>query len=369
MYRTDPGFETARLLLMQIILPARKYPTGEDQVTILRRIEERLNMVGAIEAASTSMTPPLTGGNSRQLVIDGRATEAGEKPASVMMVTVGARYFDALGIPLLRGRAWNDTEGGPGSEVAVVNQELATMHFGTEDPIGKRIRLTDDTPGGQQSPWATIVGLVDVRQRSLRDPGARDPNPVAYIPHSQVPAAPRGATILVRGRSDPAPLTAQLRKEIFALDPDMPLANIRTMDDFLAQQRWDIRIFGTMFTVFAAIAIVLATVGLYAVTAYSVTQRTQEIGVRMALGAQAEHIRQLILRRGLIQLAIGVALGLAGAFGVGRILQSQLVQMEPSDPVTLGGITLLLVTVGVTACLWPARQATRLNPVTALRYE
>jgi ABC-type antimicrobial peptide transport system permease subunit len=149
----------------------------------------------------------------------------------------------------------------------------------------------------------------------------------------------------------------------------MPLANIRTMDQVLEQQRWDIRVFGTMFSIFAAIAIVLATVGLYAVTAYSVTQRTQEIGVRMALGAQAAHIRNLILRRGLIQLGIGVTLGLAGAFGVGRILQSLLVQTGPNDPITLGGITLLLVMVGVTACLWPARQATRLDPVTALRYE
>ena len=139
-----------------------------------------------------------------------------------------------------------------------------------------------------------------MRQRGgIRSP---DPDPVVYVPHEQVAVAPRGAVILVRGRSDPGPLTAQLRKEIFALDPDMPLANIRTMDQQLAQQRWDVRVFGTMFTVFAVIAIILATVGLYAVTAYSVTQRTQEIGVRMALGAQASQVRWLILRRGLIQL-------------------------------------------------------------------
>jgi ABC-type antimicrobial peptide transport system permease subunit len=165
----------------------------------------------------------------------------------------------------------------------------------------------------------------------------------------------------VRGRSDPGPLTAQLRKEIFAVDPDMPLANIRTMDQQLAAQRWDVRVFGTMFSVFAGIAIILATVGLYAVTAYSVTQRTQEIGVRMALGAQAHQVRNLILRRGLIQLAIGLTVGLAGAFGVGRLLRSLLVQTGPTDPLTLASITLLLVTVGVTACLLPARQATQLN--------
>ena len=367
MYRFDPGFETSRLLMMSIILPARKYPSRDDQLAVLRRIEERLNSVGAIEGATTSIAPPMGGGNTRQLAIDGRSA-AGDKPASVTMLPAGPHYFDALGVKLLRGQAWTANDGTPGHEVAIINQQLATTYFGTEDPIGKRIRLTDDTPAGQQSAWATIVGLSpNVRQRGgMRSP---DPDPVVYVPHEQVTVAPRGAVILVRGRSDPGPLTAQLRKEIFAVDPDMPLANIRTMDQQLAAQRWDVRVFGTMFSVFAGIAIILATVGLYAVTAYSVTQRTQEIGVRMALGAQAHQVRNLILRRGLIQLAIGLTVGLAGAFGVGRLLRSLLVQTGPTDPLTLASITLLLVTVGVTACLLPARQATRLNPVTALRYE
>lgn len=368
MYRFDPGFETSRLLTMQIILPARKYPSRDDQLAILRRIEERLNAVGAIEGATTTVALPMGGGNTRQIAIDGRSAAPGDKPATVTMVSSGPHYFDALGVKLLRGQAWTANDGTPGHEVAVVNQQLATTFFGTEDPIGKRIRLTDDTPAGQQSAWATIVGLSpNIRQRGgMRSP---DPDPVVYVPHEQVTVAPRGAAILVRGRSDPGPLTAQLRKEIFAVDPDMPLANIRTMDQNLAQQRWDVRVFGTMFSVFAAIAIVLATVGLYAVTAYSVTQRTQEIGVRMALGAQAHQVRNLILRRGMIQLGIGLTIGLAGAFGVGRLLRSLLVQTGPTDPLTLVSITLLLVGVGVTACLLPARQATRLNPVTALRYE
>jgi putative ABC transport system permease protein len=368
MYRVDPGFDTSRLLLMSIILPGRKYPDAESQLTFLRRVDERLNAVGAIEAASTAMTWPLTGGAQRQLVVEGRAPQAGEKPLPVTMITVGPNYFKALGVRLARGRGWTETDGGPGREVAIINPELATRYFGNEDPIGQRIRLSDDTPGGTTSAWATVIGLTPpLRQRSYRNP---EPDPVVWMPHEQNPGqGPRGAGILIRGRSDPGSLTAQLRKEIFALDPDMPLANIRTMDQFLEQQRWDIRIFGTMFSVFAGIAILLATVGLYAVTAYSVTQRTQEIGIRMALGAEAQHIRRLILRRGLAQLGVGVAFGLAGAIGVGQILRSQLVQTGPADPITLGSITLLLVIVGVTACLWPARQAAKLDPVAALRHE
>ena len=175
--------------------------------------------------------------------------------------------------------------------------------------------------------------------------------------------------MIVRGRGDLGPLTAALRKEVFALDPDLPLQNVRTVDENLAQQRWFVRVFGTMFGVFAGIAIVLAAVGLFAVTAYSVTQRTQEIGVRMALGAQGKQVSWLILRRGLLHLAIGLTLGLAGAFGVGRLLQSMLFQTGPADPATLVSISLLLIAVGITACLWPAWQATRLDPVTALRHE
>ena len=175
--------------------------------------------------------------------------------------------------------------------------------------------------------------------------------------------------MIVRGRGDLGPLTAALRKEVFALDPDLPLQNVRTVDESLAQQRWFVRVFGTMFGVFAGIAIVLAAVGLFAVTAYSVTQRTQEIGIRMALGAQRKQVSWLILRRGLIHLAFGLTLGLAGAYGVGRLLGSMLFQTGPADPLTLIAITVLLIAVAISASLWPAWQASRLDPVTALRYE
>src|SRR5205823_2874975 len=169
--------------------------------------------------------------------------------------------------------------------------------------------------------------------------------------------------------SEPGTVTPLVREEMRIVEPDLPLFDIQTMDQRLAQMRWPMRVFGSMFAIFAAIALVLSAVGLYAVTAYSVTQRTPEIGVRMALGAQPQQIVWLILRRALVQLAIAVPIGLAGAFGVGRLLQSVLVQTSARDPITIGVIAALMIVVSIAACLWPARRATRLDPISALRYE
>ena len=291
------------------------------------------------------------------------------------MLAVGARYFDAVGVSFLRGRTFEPSEGTPGREVVVINQRLATKYFANADPVGQRIRLKEDNPNAPQHAWATIVGVTpNIRQRTGGQGGQGaqadpEPDPVVYIPHSQNTGIVGLGSVLVRARGNPAEVMPVVRKEIFALDPDLSLANMRTLDESLAQQRWFPRVFGIMFTVFAGIAIVLAAVGLFAVTAYSVTQRIQEIGIRMALGAQAKQVSWLILRRGLIQLAIGLVLGLAGALGAGRLLQSLLFQTGSADPVTLVSITILLIVIAVTACLWPAWQATRLNPVTALRYE
>ena len=177
------------------------------------------------------------------------------------------------------------------------------------------------------------------------------------------------SNLIVRARGNPVAVVALLRKELSAMDPNVPVNNIRTMDDILARNRWPQRTFGTMFLAFAVIAIVLAAVGLYSVTAYSVSQRTQEIGIRMALGAEAKQVRWLILRRGLIELGVGLCLGIAAALGTGRLLQGMLVGTGPADILTLVSTSMVLITVALMACFWPARRATRLDPVKALRYE
>jgi ABC-type antimicrobial peptide transport system permease subunit len=213
-----------------------------------------------------------------------------------------------------------------------------------------------------------MIGVApNVRQRNNNQ--EVEPDPVAYVPHSENSTMARAATLLARTRSDPGRAARTLREAMVSVDPDQALFNPRSLDEQLAQQRWPLRVFGTMFTAFALIALVLAGVGLYAVTAYLVTQHTRDIGVRMVLGAQPSQVIWVFLRRAFVQLAIGLTIGIAAAFGVGRLLQTLLVQTSPRDPVTLISIVVLVTVVGVVACLGPARRATRLDPLIALRHE
>jgi putative ABC transport system permease protein len=369
LYRMDLGFETSQLLTMRLTLPLTKYPKGEPRTALYQRLEERLRGVSAIQAAALTSSPPMFGGFLRQLTIDGRPLSPGDRAPEVTVVSVSAGYFDTLGVRLVRGRTFNDADGTPGHESAIVNQRFVAMHFPGEDPVGQHIRLLDTAPvrAYDVSPAAaaTIVGVVPtVRQRNFQEP---DPDPVAYLPYRADPQ--RFVTLIVRSRSDPSRITPLVREEMRALEPDLPLFQIQTMDQLLAQLRFSFRVFGSMFAIFAVIALALSAVGLYAVTAYSVAQRTQEIGVRMALGAQPEQVLWLVLRRALVQLAIGLPIGVAGAFAVGRLMQSVLAQTSGRDPLTIGAIALLMCAVSLAACVWPAHRATRLDPVAALRNE
>jgi putative ABC transport system permease protein len=368
LYRLDVGVDTAHLLTMRLALPAQKYPTVESRRAFFERLDQRIAGISGIQAGMITTNMPLGGGNGRLLAVEGRPLAAGEQAPSVTQVMIGPRYFETLGLRIVRGRGFDDLDGTAGHETAIINQRFATMHFGTEDPLGRRIKLTPDgalVPGAAIPTWMTIVGVSpSIRQANMQEP---QPDPVAYIPlRSQ---APGFALLMIRSAGDAAGVTSLMREEVRAIDPDLPLFEIKTMDQQLAQARWPFRVFGSMFAIFALIALALSAVGLYAVTAYSVAQRTQEIGVRMALGAQAPQVWWLVVRRGLVQLAIGLSIGLAGAFGVGQLLKSLLVQTSTRDPLTLTSIVLLLMLVSVLASFWPARRATRLDPVAALRNE
>ena len=367
MYQMDTGLETSRLLTMRIYLPLTKYPEMGPRTELFRQFEERLRGISAIEASAMATSPPLGGGGRRPLAIDGRPTPVDVEAPVVTMVGVGDDYFDTLGLQLLRGRVFTAADGLPGQQSAIVNRRFVAIHFADEDPIGRRIKLElqNRAPDTPEPAWLTIAGVApDIRQSGLQDP---ETDPVVYVPHRT--ESPRSGVLLVRTSGDPAGVTALVRDTLRVLEPDLPLFNIQTLDQQLAEQRWQYQIFGTMFGTFALIALVLSAVGLYAVTAYSVTRRTQEIGLRVALGARPRQVQWLILRLALGQLALGLTIGVAGAFGVGRLLESLLVQTSPTDPTTLLSIVALLLSVAVAACVWPARRAARLDPMVALRHE
>jgi len=369
MYAIEVGIDTSRLVTLQMILSARKYPSIEDRAAFLRRIDEQFATVDGIKAASTMTSPPFSGGFGRQLEIDGRANAPGERSQTVTMLSIGARYFDAIGLKASQGRVLNDADQEPGHPSVVVNQRLVAMYFKGENAVGRQIRLVDDSPSAAQSPWLTVVGVVpNVRQRNNNQ--EREPDAVAYIPHVQNAGMARAAMVIARANTaNVAQATQSLREAMRLIDPDLALFNPRTVDEILVRQRFFLQLFSVMFGTFAIIGLVLAAVGLYAVTAYSVTQYTRDIGVRMVLGAQSGQVIWLFLRRAFVQLGIGLAIGLAGAFGVGKLLQSFLVQMTGRDPVTLIAITALVIVVALLACFWPARYATRLDPLAALRHE
>jgi predicted permease len=369
MYRMDIGIDTSRLVTTGMIIPGTKYATWEDRTRFLQAIDDRFANVAGIEAASTATAYPFGGGALRRLEVDGRVAQPGERLPEVTMLSVGTRYFDAIGVSLLRGRPFDNSDGANGRLSVIVNERLVKLHFNGQDPIGRVIRLSQDNiPGSDKPEWLTIVGVApNVRQRNNNQ--ERDPDPVAYIPHRQNTTMARAATVLARTRTDAAQATTILRQAMMTVDPDQALSTPRTMDDALAQQRWLLRVFTAMFAAFAAIALVLAAVGLYAVTAYDVTQHTRDIGVRMLLGAQPGQVVWLFLRRSLVQLGIGLTIGLAAAFAAGRGLQVVLVQTTPRDPVTLISIVVLLTVVSLAACIGPARHAARLDPMTAMRHE
>lgn len=367
MYALDVGFASEHLMAMSVQLPDTKYPSPDVRRGFFERLEPRLQGLPGVEAVAVTTSVPPFGAEERPVEIDGRPQDAGLKPPNVATVAISPGFFDVLGLKLLRGRAFQEADGATSSGAVIVNERLATQYFGTDDPIGRRLRFADgEAVGGQAgAAWMTVVGVSPSLRHS--SPQEAEPNAVVYVPYRQEP--PDEASLLVRSTLPQASLMEAVRREVQAVDPDQPVFTVQTLEQMLAQARWPFRVFGGLFAIFAAIALVLASVGLYSVTAYAVTQRTHEIGVRMAVGAGAPQITWLILRRGLTHLGAGLAVGLAGAWALSRVLQRVIVQISSNDPLTFATITLVLTVVSIAACLIPARRATQVDPLVALRAE
>jgi predicted permease len=363
LLRTDAGIETGGLMGTALDL-RRSDLTPERRVLFLGQFEERLASRPGIEAALTSHVP-LGGAHVRRLRIEGGTTSPPEALPIVSLVRVGRRYFEVVGAPIVAGRALTASDMQQPEDSVVVNEQFARMHFHDETAVGKRILLTGPNEGAETPRWMSIVGVVgNIRQRMLPS-GEFDP--VVYGRYAAEP--PQAMQVLARSEAGSATVAAFLGDLARELDPDLPLLPVSTMDEDLARQLWPQRLFGSMFAIFASIAMLLATCGLYAVTAYAVSRRTREIGVRVALGADARSIWWAVTGTTLRQLAIGLALGMAGAAGVATILPAFLVGTGGANVWAFAGVAAVLVAAGVAASAVPARRAIRLDPVTALQTE
>jgi putative ABC transport system permease protein len=373
LYTIDTGIKTENLLAIGVGLSGTKYPNADARRAFYDNFAPRLASIpGAQAVAFTTSVPPFGTGRRGFELEGGPVRKPDEQAAQVGTVIISPPFFDAVGVQLRRGRVFHDTDGNPGSESVIINERFAAEFFKGQDPIGRRLRFVQPPPSQGQTPpatpppvpvWRTIVGISPtIRHANQQD---AEPTNVVYIPLRQEPTG--FTTVLVRTSLPPGSVMSAVREQMRYVDPDQPVQNVQTMAQLLDRQTWPYRVFGTLFATFAVIALVMSAVGLYAVMAYSVTQRKTEIGVRMALGANAADVRWLILRRGLMQMGIGLTLGLAAAFGLSRVLRTLLVQVTPTDPLTFAVITVILTVVAIAACLIPARRASRVDPVVALR--
>jgi putative ABC transport system permease protein len=361
IHTADIGVNTANVLGAAMDLPATKYARGEDKISFYERLTTRLGAMPGVESVATADGLPSCCANRLPYELAGAPPADESRRAKVSEMKISPGYFRTLGAKLLSGREFNDADTAAGVPVAIVNQLLAAEFWPGEDPRGKRLRFFNRNALG---PWLTVVGVVsNIIQNDLN---RQRFDPVVYLPYRQDPGG--GAWVLVRTSGRPESLANAFRSEVRALDSDLPLYGPSPIAERM-ERFWDSRFYGSMFLIFAAIALLLASIGLYAVIAHSVSQRTQELGIRMAIGATARDIVGLIFRQGMIPLGIGLVIGLAASLAVNRVLTSLLVQVSPADPITLLVASAVLILSAMLGCWIPARRAMRVDPAAALRHE
>jgi putative ABC transport system permease protein len=353
------GFSPDNLLTANLTLSRAKYAEDRQQQAFFKDALQRLQSLPGVQGVAATTALPLTlsisGSDFR---IEGRPEP---EPGQEMIINtsgVSPDYFRTLGVPVLKGREFTDRDTSDAPMVAVINNDLARTYFANEDPIGKRITFTD----GES--WISIVGVSgDVKRLGL-DTNAK---PEVYLPYLQV-ASP-SMSVVVRSNLDPSNLAAAMKSQIQMIDKDLPLDEAKTMEELLAESNSGRRFNMLLLSLFAGVALLLAIVGIYGVMSYTVAQRTKEIGIRVAIGAQASDVFRMVMGHGMMLALIGIVFGLAAAYGVTRLMASMLFGVEPTDPTTFIGIALLLGVVAFVACYIPGRRATKVDPLVALRYE
>jgi len=361
----DTGFDTAPILTMRFYMTGDAYAADQPKVSRVDDIVQRIESLPGIEAAFASNYIPLdSGGGGGPIVIDGRTAARGEEPVA-SFIAVTPHFHQTLGLALIKGRNFTDAEGMTRSAVAVIDDVMARRSWPDEDPIGKRFRLAESAEQARQdqAEWFTVVGVAPAIRRPDVD-DRRPPLPAAFVPYPYAPTPNTGLTIRAGSRANAA---GAVREAIRASDPGLAVFNVRRMDDVRLLIYWQYQLFGIMFGVFGAVALFLAAIGVYGVLSFAVSQRTQEIGLRMALGAERKRVLRMVVRQGLTLAAIGVLFGLVGAFGVTRVIRTLLYRVTPTDPVSFVGVAAFLTLIAVLASYLPARRATTVDPVVALR--
>jgi len=358
----DPGFDSKNVLTMRLDFTGPKGKSGKQAIAFHNQLLDRIRAIPGVTSASTRSFVPITNDWANlSFAIEGRPVNAADRPVGYYNA-ISSNFFQTMHIPLKQGREFNDRDVRGSQNVVIINETMARRYFPNEDPIGKRI-TQDDIDFAPES-WTTIVGIVgDTKPKSL------DGEPVAeyYMPFAQQPEP--SMSLLVRSANDPASVAAAIRNEVLALDKDQPVYSIKTLDSLLSESVAQPRFRALLLGSFAGLALILAAVGIYGVMSYTVTKSTHEIGIRMALGAQMKDVLNLVLRNGMKLAVIGVAIGLAGALALTRLMSKLLFGITPTDAITFVGVPAILLVVALVACYLPARRATRVDPLVALRYE
>jgi putative ABC transport system permease protein len=363
MRNASAGFETTALMTLRLYMTGDAYASEDARA---RRIDEIVrgieSLPGVRTAFASNLIPLDAGGGGGRIVIEGRAVAAGEEPF-FGFTAVTPHFLATLGVPLTRGRNFTEAEGQSRQPVAIVNETMAARFWPNEEPVGRQFRLTDP----QITDSFTVIGVVrDIQHGSIEPDDEAFPQ--SYVPYPYAATPNTGVTIRVAA-GEPTAITPAVRDTIRRIDSGIPLFNVRSMDEVKRLGSWQFGLFGWMFSAFGLVALLLAVTGMYGLLAYAVSQRTQEIGVRVALGAERRDVIRLIVGQGLRLTAVGIVLGLAGSLAVTQVIASLLYNITPTDPVTLIGASLLLIALAIAASYVPSRRATSLDPLAALRSE
>ncbi|HWW82404.1 MAG TPA: FtsX-like permease family protein, partial [Vicinamibacterales bacterium] len=356
------------ILVGRVRLPSDKYGSPEKQLGYFDRFEHQLSSIPGIDDVAVSSVLPVYGADNQRFEIEARP-DSSDSGQSVQFVTVESGYFRLLGTSVIAGRDFDDGDRGTSLPVAIVNQSFANTFWPGEQPLGKHLRVANRN---QPGPWRTVVGIVSNIMQG--DATRQRFKPLAYVPLRQQPY-PR-PFFLARTHAAVSQVAQPVRAELQKLDPDVLLEDFTTLEakfafdgDYMDVQHMELGKDAAVAPVFAFMALLLAAIGLYAVISHSVSQRTKEIGVRIAIGAAAKDVRVMVFREGMLPVLTGVLLGLTASIAVNRIMQSQLVGVSPYDPVTMAGAPAVLIVVALLACQIPARRAIKVDPAVALRHE